>query len=117
RRIRAYMRRWLSFGGRAVVFTRDMTWADDPSVTNVLMEKARQHELTICIEHMIPLAEELQQQGAEVISYGELHVVPRSRYTIIDFERDSARVAVGGAVGRSHVIQEFRNGEHPFFGV
>src|ERR1700737_3575108 len=29
RRIRAYMRRWLSSGGRAVVFTRDMTWADD----------------------------------------------------------------------------------------
>jgi hypothetical protein len=66
---------------------------------------------------MIPLAEELQQRGANVISYGELAVVPRSRYTIIDFQNDSARVAVGGAVGKSHVIQEFRNGEHPFFGV
>jgi hypothetical protein len=117
RRIRRFMRLWLSSGGRAVVFTRDMSWANETNVRNVLFEKADRHELTICIEHMIPLAQELQERGANIIAYGELEVVPRSRYTIIDFERDSARVAVGGAVGKAHVIQKFRSGEHPYFAV
>ncbi len=118
RRIKSYMRRWLTSGGRAVIFTRDMTWADDDIATqDVLREKARRHELIICIEKMIPFAQELEREGANVISYGELDIVPRARYTIVDFQSDSARVAVGGAVGKVHVIQEFRNGEHPFFGV
>ena len=93
-----------------------MTWADDPTVMNTLRAKAQAHELTICIEHEIPLTGELRNQGAQIISYGELGVIPRSRYTIIDFESNSARVAVGGSVGKAHVIQEFRNGE-PFFAV
>jgi hypothetical protein len=116
-RIKRYMRRWLSSGGRAVIFTRDMSWADDKATRDVLSDKARAGELIICIEHTIPLAEELATKGATIISYGELGVVPRSRYTIVDFESDSARVAVGGAVGYSHVIQVYRNGQHPFFSV
>jgi hypothetical protein len=117
RRIRSYMCRWLSAGGRAVIFTRDMSWVDTPKVKNVLIEKSRKNELIICVDHIIPLVEELRLEGAEIIQYGMLGVVPRSRYTIIDFEKDNARVAVGGSVGNYHVIQEFRNGEHPFFGV
>jgi hypothetical protein len=116
KRIKAYMRKWLGSGGRAFIFTRDMTWANDPAVQKTLHEKAQRDELTICIEHMIPLAEQLRDNGAKVISYGELGVVPRSRFTVIDFESNSARVAVGGAVGSAHVIQEFRNGD-PFFAV
>jgi hypothetical protein len=117
RRIKRFMRSWLGSGGRAVVFTRDMSWANEGTVRDILFEKAERQELIICIEHMIPLVQELRERGAEVILYGELEVVPRSRYTIIDFERDGARVAVGGAVGKTHVIQEFRNGEHPYFAV
>jgi hypothetical protein len=94
-----------------------MSWATDNNTRNILFAKAERHELTICIERMIPLARELQERGANIIEYGALGVVLRSRYTIIDFERDGARVAVGGPVGKTHVIQEFRNGEHPYFAV
>jgi hypothetical protein len=117
KKIKAYMRRWLTSGGRAVIFTRDMSWADEQDVRNILFEKARRGELIICIQDMIQLATDLQQAGAQILPYVELGHVPRSRYTIIDFEKDGARVAVGGAVGKYHVIQEYRNGEHPFFSV
>jgi hypothetical protein len=117
RRIRSYMRKWLLAGGRTVIFTRDMSWVNTPKVKQVLMDKARKRELIVCIEQMIPLAEELERAGAEVVQYGDLDVAPRSRYTIIDFGKDKARVAVGGGVGKRHIIQEFGNGEHPFFGV
>lgn len=99
-----------------MIFTRDMTWVD-PTVQEILTAKARQRELTICIEHPLTVAEALEKEGAEIICYGELGVVPQSRYTIVDFEKHGARVAVGGAVGNYHVIQEFRDGEHPFFAV
>lgn len=115
-KIRRYMIRWLRSGGRSVIFTRDMTWVDE-TVREILLAKARNRELTICLEHPLPIATELQREGAQVISYGELGVVPRSRYTIVDFGKNGARVAVGGAVHNHHVIQEFRDGEHPFFAV
>ena len=115
-KIRRYMIKWLRSGGRTVTFTRDMTWVD-ATVQQILLAKAQRHELTMCIEHPLPIADALQREGAEIISYGELGVVPQSRYTIIDFEKHGARVAVGGAVGHHHVIQVFRDGEHPFFAV
>src|SRR5258708_350150 len=41
RRIKGYMRKWLSSGGRALIFTRDMSWVDDSAIRDVLIEKAR----------------------------------------------------------------------------
>jgi hypothetical protein len=77
-RIRRYMRRWLKSGGRAVIFTRDMSWANDPTTLSVLHQKAVRRELTICIERLIPLAEALQRDGAEIILHGELGIIPRT---------------------------------------
>ena len=116
-KIQAYMRRWLSRGGRAVIFTRDMSWAHSTETQNVLFEKARRRELTVCIQAPIELTEKLKQIGADIFPYSELGYVPRSRFTIIDFERDGARVAVGGTVNGKHLIQEFESGQHPLFSV
>ena len=116
-KIQAYMRRWLSHGGRAVIFTRDMSWAHSDETRKVLFEKAQRNELTICIQAPIQLTDELKSHGAEIYPYAELGHVPRSRFTIIDFERDGARVAVGGTVNGKHLIQEFESGKHPFFSV
>jgi hypothetical protein len=100
-----------------VIFSRDMSWGSDEKVRRVLSKKAAQGELTICLEHAIPLTDELKQVGATIIEYGYLGQVPRSRFTIVDFERDGARVAVGVTQNRRHVIQEFRSGVDPFFAV
>lgn len=115
-KINAYMRRWISSGGRAVIFSRDMSWAQDRTTKDILIQKAHNGELTLCVEHSLPIIEELRAAGAAVINYGGLHV-PRSRFTIVDFEKEGARVAVGAKQNGVHVIQEYRNGEHPFFGV
>ena len=116
-KIKKYMQKWIQRGGQTVIFTRDMSWADEEQILSTLNEKANRNELTVCIQNEIPLALTLKQRGANVVPYSELGHVPRSRFTIIDFEKDGARVAVGGAVNNKHVIQEFRNGEHPFFAV
>ena len=117
RKINSYMHKWVSSGGRVVIFSRDMSWTDDEAIRQVLMKKARRNELTVCLEHTIRLTDELRRQGARIVTSGALGHVPRSRFTIVDFGREGARVAVGVKVGNDHVIQEFRSGDHPFFAV
>ena len=117
RKINRYMQRWVSSGGRVVIFSRDMSWAQEGETRAVLLGKARRNELTVCVEHSMPLTDALRDAGATIINYGHLRHIPRSRFTIVDFEKEGARVAVGAKFKGRHVIQEFQNGEHPFFGV
>src|SRR5689334_13116815 len=105
--INGYMRRWVSQPGRVVIFSRDMSWARGNSVRNVLYGKASRNELIVCVEQEIPLTNELRAQGAQIVTYGQLGHVPKSRFTIVGYEREGARVAVGIADNGRHVIQEF----------
>lgn len=116
-KIKDYMSNWLKSGGRAAIFSRDMSWVDDSQMKSLLINKAKRHELVVCIPKMTTLAKELEDMGAEVHIYSSLQYVPQSRFTIINKGRDDARVAVGAVVGNKHVIREFQAGHHPFFSV
>ncbi|MGE0282537.1 MAG: hypothetical protein AB7P20_18265 [Rhizobiaceae bacterium] len=115
-KINKYMYDWVSNSGRALIFSRDMSWVND-EIMQLLLTKARHKELTICLEHPIEISDRLKNEGATIITYGNLGHVPRSRFTIVDFERDGARVAVGVGTRRGHLIQEFDMGAHPYFAV
>jgi hypothetical protein len=117
RRINSFMRRWVSSGGRVVIFSRDMSWAQEQPIRQLLLEKAECNELTVCVEHSIPLTDELDRRGARIIPYGVLGHVPRSRFTIVGFDREGALVAIGGKVRDVHMIQQFSNGHHPCFAL
>jgi hypothetical protein len=116
-KINRYMCRWVSSGGRVVIFSRDLSWAGEEEVRDVLARKAERGDLTVCIENDIQLTSYLKTRGARIVTYGGLGFVPKSRFTIIDFEKEGARVAVGVHENGSHIIQEFRSGAHPFFAV
>ena len=42
--IRNYMYRWIAHGGRAVVFSHDLSWVDDPEMKALLSAKAGRNE-------------------------------------------------------------------------
>lgn len=115
--INDYMRRWVSQSGRVVIFSRDMSWAMQKPVRDVLLEKASRNELIVCVERDIQLTNELHARGAQIVTYGQIGHVPKSRFTIVGYEREGARVAVGVSNNGQHVIQEFQSGSHPFFAV
>ena len=115
--IKRYMHAWIRGGGRVVVFTRDMTWVDSADIKSLLMEKARAHELTICLPSGIPLTAELAAEGASIITYEELGYVPTSRFTIVNDGRGDSHVAVGRRIDGKHVIEEFSLGSHAVFSV
>lgn len=114
--IRRYMHAWIEHGGRVAIWTRDMTWAQNAETRRLLARKARQRELILCLPEQNELSAELAAAGAEVCTYGTSRLeAPASRFTIVFFGRDGARVAVGRAVGDTHVIDEFDSGAHPAF--
>lgn len=114
--IKRYMHSWIEHGGRVAIWTRDMSWAQNPETHGVLTKKARRGELILCVPEINALARDLFEAGAEVCAYGAgLLEAPASRFTIIFFGRDGSRVAIGRAEGDTHVIDEFSAGDHPAF--
>lgn len=114
--IKRYMHNWIEHGGRVAIWTRDMSWAENPAIRRLLTEKARRNELILCLPELNKLAMELARAGAEVCEYGARQLEsPGSRFTIAFFGRDGSRVAVGRAEGDTHVIDEFSAGHHPAF--
>jgi hypothetical protein len=71
--IRKYMHRWITHGGRVAIWTRDMSWAQNPETRRLLREKALRNELILCLPAVSPLAAELAEAGAEVCAYGAPH--------------------------------------------
>ena len=116
-KINRFMQRWISGGGQAVIFTRDMSWANESYIQELLVAKARKSELTICLPEPIALTNELERFGARIVAYPALQYVPNSRFTIINDNKMDARVAIGHQVKGVHVIEEFAAGDHPVFWV
>ncbi len=116
--IRTYMHNWIQHGGRVAIWTRNMSWAENPETRALLIEKAQRHELIICLPQPTDLSTDLANLGAEICAYGDENLeTPSSRFTIALFGRDGARVAIGHAVGESHVINEFDAHSNPAFYV
>ncbi len=110
------MHDWIGHGGRVAIWTRDMSWAQNPETRSLLTEKARRNELILCLPELNEIATELGDAGAEVCAYGARHLeLPASRFTIAFFGRDGSCVAVGRTEGEMHVIDEFSAGSHPAF--
>src|SRR5581483_995546 len=112
--IKRYMHNWIEHGGRVAIWSRDMSWAQNSETGRLLKEKARHHELILCLPERNGFADELAAVGAEVCAYGRDYLEsPASRFTIVFFGRDGARVAIGRADGDTHIIEEFSAGRHP----
>jgi hypothetical protein len=111
------MYKWISEGGRVAIWTRDMSWAENPNTLELLLIKAKSHELIICTPKRFSIMDQLIGAGAEVYLYDSLDFVPRSRFTIVQFGREGSRVAIGRREGNCHVIKEYDSSEHPIFTV
>jgi hypothetical protein len=105
--IKEYMAKWLNSGGRSAVFSRDLSWADEKVVADLLQKKARGGELIIFAGRRTNLLESLVTLGAEVYDYSNLQFVPKARFTIVDYGKEGARLAIGFPEDGRHVIYEY----------
>ena len=112
--INDYMYEWISKGRRVVIFTHDMSWANEDRMRRILAKKAQRNELTICLPKNIELTRSLTRYGATILTYEQLNYVPQSRFTIINKDRMDAHVAVGRRIGNKHIIEEYHVGRRPY---
>ena len=90
RKINDYMYEWISRGGRVAIFSRDLSWAGEQPIRDLLFEKASRDELCVCLPRKIPVAEALDRAGARSASIPNLTTYPN---------RDSL-LSIVGAWGR-----------------
>ena len=110
-----YLYRWIQTGRHVLICTRDMSWADEPSMMDLLKNKASSQELTIVLPEEVERSNRLRAMGAEVIAYGALEPLT-THFTIVNFGQPGSRVAIGWRSGDRHLIQEFSAAdEHPTF--
>ncbi|PFL17644.1 hypothetical protein COJ07_21480 [Bacillus cereus] len=106
--INKYMINWIKKGGRVIVFTRDMSWAQsDINVKRMLINKAEDNELEIVLLEKNSFTNELQEKGASIYTYGDLGYTPKSRFTIVRTDRVDSKVAIGSEKDGNHYIEEF----------
>ena len=112
--IRNYMFRWIKNGRRVAIWTRDMSWVEDEEMELMLRHKAESQELIICLPTATDTSDVLKQSGAELLTYGTLDP-PAASFTIVNYDREGSRVAVGRRMGNQHIIQEFSAGDNSTF--
>jgi hypothetical protein len=116
-KVQDYMFQWIDNGGKVCIFSNDLSWVEDNDMIAMLKRKAAKDELQVCVPVLIPIAQQLKEAGATILTYSPLKVVPQSRFTIINFGRMDAQVAVGRRIDGKHVVEEFGAGDHPVFAV
>ena len=110
-----YLYRWIRTGGHVVICTRDMSWAGEPKMKDLLKHKASSRELTIILPKEVNSSNCLKAKGAEIFAHGNLEPLA-TRFSIVNYGQPGARVAIGWRSGDRHLIQEFSAAdEHPTF--
>ena len=112
--IRGYLFRWIKDGGRVVIWTRDMSWAEDEEVRAMLEQKAMARELIVCLPQNTELSDNLKKAGAEINEYRTSDAFS-SRFTIVNHNQTGSRVAIATPVGNKHIIREFSERDAPTF--
>lgn len=92
--VNRYLYNWIKDGGLTVIFTRDFTWANSCSnMLSMLEEKAKRHELIVCLYQPTATADNLKKLGAEIYIHGLCNL--KSRFTIIHYGTNCPQITVG----------------------
>lgn len=105
--VNKYLLNWLNKGSRTVIFTRDLTWANESAdVLSTLEQKARNKELTICLYRNTAVTEHLSNLGAEIYVHNLSDSQLKSRFTIIDYGKSNPKITVGTRNSNGQFVNE-----------
>lgn len=106
--IKEYMKNWVNNDGHTLIISRDLSWVSlNDDTYNILLAKAKKHELSIILKKHSQCACELKNSGAEIYDYSEIDFTPENRFTFIHYGRSNPRLAIGYQDGDARIIKEF----------
>lgn len=117
--IRDFMYDLVSNGNRVCIFTRDMSWAHDKNMKDMLTNKARAGDLTLVMPGPTELSTMLQKESATVHYYGTATPPTKTRFTITNVDRAEVRITIGRNEGtKRHTIETFAEQHgHPAYSL
>lgn len=115
--INQYMYYWLKNNNRAIIFSRDMSWAnEDQKIIHILKKKAADGELTLILGRRTSLVSNLEQRGAKFIEYSFLDYIPQTRFTFVNYGSMDEKVAIGKKDENDvHRIVEYKPSDAPTY--
>lgn len=106
-KVNKYLLNWLNRGSRTVIFTRDLTWANESTdILNTLERKARNKELTICLYQRTQTTDHLSDLGADIYIHNLSESQLKSRFTIIDYGKNNPKITVGTRNSAGQFVNE-----------
>lgn len=106
--IKEYMKNWVNNDGHTVIISRDLSWVNfNDDTYNILLAKAKKHELSMILKKHSQCARELKKHGAEIYDYSKIDFTPENRFTFIHYGRSNPRLAIGYQDGDARIIKEF----------
>ncbi|MDV6348051.1 hypothetical protein R2083_11055 [Nitrosomonas sp. Is35] len=110
-KIAVFLCEQLKKAGRVAIFSRDISWITSGSeAEKLLLQKANSKELVLFVQSITSIAQKLANEGAEVRTYQKFSgYKPKSRFTVLDYEKTGSRVLIGYSSNGEHLIDEFND--------
>ncbi|MGZ0018114.1 hypothetical protein [Nitrosomonas sp. wSCUT-2] len=110
-KIAVFLCEQLKRAGRVAIFSRDISWVTPGSeAEKLLLQKAKSNELVLFVQTTTSIAQKLANEGAEVRTYQKFSgYKPKSRFTVLDYEKTGSRVLIGYSSNGEHLIDEFND--------
>lgn len=111
--IKAAMKDIIKSQGKVCVMSRDLSWVDK-DIERCILEK--KNSVRIFAEKEIELTKRLQDNGVQIKYYGHLKFEPKTRFTVIRYNRENPQVAIANTENTirkrrkfKHIIYETRD--------
>lgn len=113
--IKSCMKEIIKMPGKICIMSRDLSWVDD-DIQATMLTKA--DSILIFAQNKTDLTEKLQNYGIEIVYYGNLGFEPKTRFTMIRYNKNNPQVAIAntqnsirrkGAI--KHVIYQTQKGK------
>ena len=92
-----YMKKWIKNQGKVCVMSRDLSWVNT-DIEEVM--KTKKGSLRIFAQQETELTKRLRASGVDVRFYGCYNFEPKTRFTIIRYNRPDKQIAIANTVAR-----------------
>jgi len=89
--VKTAMKALIKTQGKVCMMSRDLSWVDTEIEACI---KEKKNSITIFVEKETELTQRLEAGGAIIRYYGSLHFEPKTRFTVIGYNRESPQVAI-----------------------
>lgn len=119
-----FIKAWLSHPGDVAILSYGLSVSKNEEVFDILKNLVKERRLNIAMHSENINSKELRNLGANVYYYEKLDFIPSSRFTIVRYRQDDAKVAIDwekpkplyeNSLDPDRSIVIFRKGQHPFF--